>query len=164
MAQSKSELEEWYSKPDPWGYELTADDVKRKWRILGQLRGKKFKRALDIGAGEGFITKDLPADEIHAIEISDTAAERIPKNIIRVSEPGGLYDLIIATGVLYQQYDWQTMTAWILSHANGVVITSHIASWEINQLPKEKLVYETEFPYREYTQHLCVYNFNETTP
>lgn len=152
--QSKDELERWYSQADPWKYETTNDDAKRKQIILSKLSGK-YKRALDIGAGEGFITKDLPATTIEAIEISDLAASRFPENVKRVHGPKGTYDLIIATGVFYDQYNWKQMHQWILDHASGTIVTSNIKSWE-HPLPLTP-VSETEFLYREYVQHLCVY-------
>lgn len=155
--QTKRDLEQWYSQKDPWGYETTDDDHKRKAIILSYL--KKYKRALDLGAGEGFITRDILADEIFAYEISDLASDRLPKWIKRIEAPEGGYDLILATGVLYPQYDHRELTRIIENHATGTVLTCNIKEWEINDLPREKLVEEFEFPYREYTQHLCVYDF-----
>lgn len=156
--QSKIELERWYQKTDPWGYTTHADDRRRKEKILSHLH--TYDRALDIGAGEGFITKDLPAKFIHAIEISDEAAQRFPLNIKRVSEPQGMYDLIIATGVFYDQYDWRQMHQWIMDHASGTVLTSNIKTWE-HPLPAQP-VYEEDFKYRGYIQHLCLYDFSTT--
>lgn len=158
--QSKQDIENWYNESDPWQYETHPDDKKRKDIILSHLT-KRYKRALDIGAGEGFLTKDLPADEIHAIEISDQAASRLPSNIKRVHQPEGMYDLIIATGVFYDQYDWQQFHKWIEQHASGLVLTSNIASWE-HELPHNPILTQT-FPYREYNQHLCLYDFSTTS-
>lgn len=154
--QTKEELNNWYSIPDPWKYETNPDDLLRKKKILNQLTGQ-FKRALDIGAGEGFITKDLPAKTIEAIEVSDLAAKRLPSGILRVAEPTGEYDLILATGVFYDQYDWKQMHQWILDHAKGLVLTSNIKSWE-HPLPV-KPFYEEDYQYREYKQHLCLFDF-----
>ena len=102
--QTKEELEHWYAVPDPWLYKQTPDDEERKNLILDFLP-LKYQRALDIGCGEGFVTTDLPAIEIHGIEISDNAARRLPWNVKRVHSPEGLYDLVMTTGTLYQQYD-----------------------------------------------------------
>ena len=160
--QSKEELENWYETPDPWDYENTHDDFERKVRILGSLHGR-FKRALDIGAGEGFITRDLPADEVFAYEISDNASTRLPEGIKRVLEPEGKYDLIIACGVLYPQYDFDMMLDLIRKHASGIVLTCNIKNWEINDLDRSKIIHEEVFQYREYTEHLVVYNFETTS-
>lgn len=152
--QSKEDLERWWSTPDAWQYETTHDDYIRKEKILELMT--YYNRALDIGAGEGFITKDIPAKTIEAIEISDNAAKRLPEPIKRVSEPTGEYDLILATGVFYDQYNWQQMHEWILEHSNGTIITSNIKDWE-HPLPLTP-IHEEEFRYRQYTQHLCVYS------
>jgi trans-aconitate methyltransferase len=155
--QSKAELEDWYQDKDPWGYKTNPDDQKRKEKILAAIPKKKYKRALDIGAGEGFITKDLPAAEIHAIEVSDKAAKRLPRNVKRVKQPEGKYDLILATGVLYKQYDYETMLKWIKDHASGVVVTCNIKDWEIPlDLGESK---DTTFKYRDYEQMLRVFKW-----
>lgn len=155
--QSKDSLEEWYSLVDPWGYATNPDDLQRKQRILEAIPEKDYQRALDIGAGEGFITVDLPAKEIEAIELSDAAAERLPKGIKRVAKPHGDYDLIVCTGMLYAQYDHQQFLDWIREHGIDIVVTSNIKDWEINDLPEDKQIYQVVFPYREYEQILRVY-------
>lgn len=161
MAQSKEDLEDFYSTTDPWNYKTNSDDQARKQAILDALTPfAPFKRALDIGAGEGFITKDLPALEIEAIEISDTAAERLPSNVKRVKEPTGEYDLIICTGMLYEQYDYEQFIDWMKKHANGIILTCNIKDWEINPLSGDALVHQYEFPYRTYKQILKVYKWS----
>jgi trans-aconitate methyltransferase len=156
--QTKYQLEEWYKSPDPWGYQTNPEDDKRKRIILDVLNDYAvFDRALDIGCGEGVITKDLPAKEIHGLELSDNASLRLPKNVKRIAEPKGEYDLILLAGVLYEQYDYQLFHDWVSKHAVNIVLTCNIASWEINNLPKEKQVLEKEFDYREYKQKLRVF-------
>lgn len=163
---NKQELEKFYTKQDPWGFKTHPDDKMRRDKIIDALKEFKggFKRALDLGAGEGFITEKLPAEEIHAYEISDTACNRLPKNVKRVTKIEGKYDLIIATGVLYQQYDYKSLIDIILKHANGLVLTCHIKNLEVNTLPKDKMCYNEEFKYREYTQNLVGYSFQEREP
>lgn len=160
--QSKKQLNEWYAEPDPWGYEAHVDDKIRKSHILLSLPKKKYKRALDIGCGEGFITKDLPAKKIYGYDLANVATERLPENVIPVKkkEIEGEYDLIIATGVLYPQYNWQSITSLIQNHANGIVLTSNIKEWEINELDESKQILVKEFPYREFTQILRVYDYS----
>lgn len=157
--QDKLELENWYKYSDPWGYETNPDDLKRKAAILQAIPKGKYRRALDIGCGEGWITKDLPAAEIHGIELSDNAAARLPSNVKRVSEPQGEYDLIICTGMLYKHYDYKQFTDWIKRAAKCIVITCNIKDWETNDLPAAKQVMQSEFPYREFTQKLRVYKW-----
>lgn len=158
---TKQDLETFYETKDPWGFETHKDDKERKKKILKACGKKKFERAIDIGAGEGFITKDLPAKEIEGQDISEVAMSRLPKGVKAVTEPTGKYDLIVATGVFYQDYDYKQMQDWIKEHASGLVVTCNIVDWEINELPEDKLVSEETFKYREYTQHLCVYNFED---
>ena len=155
--QSKQELESWYSTEDPWGYKSNPHDSYRKVRILDALRGKKYNKALDIGCGEGWITQYLPAKVIHGLELSEKASERIPKPVIPVTEPKGKYDLIVLTGVLYKQYDYQAMTDMALKHIKkgGTILTCHIKDWEIPLPLKEDNL--LEFPYREYVEVLRRY-------
>ncbi len=86
--QSKQELEDWYSQPDRWGYFNNPEDTKRLEKILFMLGWGKshYKRAIDIGCGEGFVTTFLPADEIHGLDLSDNALARLPQNVIPVIE------------------------------------------------------------------------------
>ncbi len=155
--QEKSSLEDWYKEEDPWGYRKNPDDIRRKEIILSKLRGfGQFDRALDIGAGEGFITEGLLASTIHAIEWSDNASERLPEIVERVEKPEGEYDLVIATGVLYPQYDWKTIHKWIKESASDIILTCSIKEWEI-PLEGFKIVHEEEFEYGDYTQTLKLY-------
>lgn len=155
--QTKEELEQWYATPDPWAYQNNPDDIDRKKRILRALESPSYKRALDIGCGEGWITKDLPAKVIHGLELSEAGADRIPKPAVAVREPKGLYDLIVLTGVLYKQYDHTSMVRMVKKHAapGATILTCHIKSWE-QPLPL-RAEYIEEFPYREYTEVLRRY-------
>lgn len=160
--QTKDDLEEWYLIGDPWGYETSSDDIHRKKVILDALSHyAPFKRALDIGCGEGFITTDLPAKQIEGIEISDNAASRLPKNVKRVTNPSGEYDLIVCTGMLYDQYDHHSFLSWMKSHIKqgGFILTCNIKEWELNTLPSDNQIHEVEFPYRTYTQKLRLYKW-----
>lgn len=155
--QTKSELEHWYQRNDPWFYETTPDDQTRKDKILAAIPGT-YKTALDVGGGEGWITKDLPAKKKYIYEISDSACERLPDNVTRVSyEKLKPVELVIATGVFYKQYDWEEMHEIVKNNATKVIVTSNIKSWEIPLEIDWKQTYYEEFPYREYTQVLRVY-------
>ena len=155
--QSKEELELWYKTPDPWGYETHPDDKVRRRQILSLLF--RYDRALDIGAGEGFVTTKLPADEIHGIEISDAAAKRFPENVKRVHKPEGKYDLVMTTGTLYEQYDHAQIVEWINTCANKHVLICGIKEWLLPYKFGQVLIHK-EFPYREYTQSLTLYAFS----
>ncbi len=160
--QTKEELEQWYATPDPWLYEVTQDDSFRKNEILNILKGhpqphlRRFSRALDIGCGEGFITKDIPALEIHGIELSDLASSRLPKNIKRVNSPEGSYDLVMTTGTLYEQYNHEQIAQWIRQSASAYVLIAGIKDWLQPYTFGSKLV-SKEFPYRQYIQSVTLY-------
>jgi len=177
--QSKDSLERFYAKPDPWKYETTAADAFRKERILRAcnmfspiFKGvtpsssgyKNYRKALDIGAGEGWITKDLPADEIWGYELSDTAASRWPNGIRRIRGTDDVipdsFDLVTLCGVLYPQYDYLFMALMGSLAASGIVVTCHIQGkrWECYRYHESKKVYEETFPYRNYEERLAVYD------
>lgn len=156
--QSKDELEQHYATPDPWGYQTNKDDAIRKQKILSHVTSM-YHRVLDIGAGEGFILSGILAPVRHAYEMSDNATKRLPGGIFRVTEPYGKYDLILACGVLYKQYDYEKFHELISKHASKHVITCNISDWEVNNLPAHKIIAEERFPYREYTEHLVKYDF-----
>lgn len=153
--QTKEELEQWYKTPDPWEYETTTDDIFRKDFFLNMLP-IRYRRALDIGCGEGFITRDLPAEDIHGIEISDLAASRLPWNVKRVHEPEGLYDLVMTTGTLYVQYDHQQIIQWIQKAACRHILIAGIKDWLIPHTFGTVIVTK-EFQYRQYTQLVTLY-------
>lgn len=136
--QSKEDIEKAAEEPDHWRYQSIPDDAMRKAIILRFCGPIRYKRALDIGAYEGWITQDLPADEIEGYEISDNASARFPANVKRTLEPSGEYDLIIATGVMYGHYDWQKFLDIIEKHAVGNIVLCNIKEWIVPQV-KERL-------------------------
>lgn len=164
MTQSKEELDMFYSNADPWGYHDNVWDALRKDIIITTTRRYSTigGTTIDLGCGEGWITKDLPG-ALFGIEISDMAATRLHESITRIKEPSGFsrYNMVLACGVLYEQYDWRKFHSWIekLAASGGHVITCNILEWERNELPKEKMVEVRVFPYREYNQVLRVYKW-----
>jgi hypothetical protein len=163
--QTKQELEEWYEQDDPWEYTVTPDDIYRKRFYLTVLEGlgEYYDRALDVGAGEGFITGDLPAKQIHAIEMSDNAASRLPKNVERVFAPEGEYDLVLVTGLLYRQYDHEQIARLVLEAASKHVCIGGIQDWLL-PYPFGRLIETFRFPYREYTSVFNVYKYERYSP
>lgn len=153
--QSKEELEQWYKNADPWAYETTQDDLYRKDKLLNLLP-MRYNRALDIGCGEGFITRDLPAEDIHGIELSDLAASRLPFNVKRVHAPEGLYDLVITTGTLYEQYNHEQIAHWIRNSACRHVLVAGIRDW-LKPYSFGNKIESMEFVYRQYIQSVSLY-------
>lgn len=156
--QSKEELESWYVNPDPWSYETTEDDAYRKDQIL-KLLPMWYNRAIDIGCGEGFVTRDLPAKELHGIELSDLAASRLPWNVRRVHAPEGKYDLVVTTGTLYQQYNHEQIVQWIFQAACRHILVAGIKDWLIPYNFGTALSI-SEFKYRQYTQSVILYEIS----
>ena len=153
--QTKEELEHWYAVADPWLYKQTPEDEIRKNLILDFLP-LNYQRALDVGCGEGFVTTDLPAIEIHGIEISDNAARRLPWNVKRVHSPEGLYDLVMTTGTLYEQYDHAQIYNWIKQSACRHILVAgnneHLIDYDFG-----KIINQKEFTYRQYIQRVTLY-------
>lgn len=158
---SLKELEKFYEKTDPWGYRTNPDDQHRRLMIFlaTQMGKEQYDRLLDIGCGEGFITEAMPAKEKHGIELSDEASARLPEDIKRVEGPEGKYDLVLATGVMYEHYDYNQIVNWIWEAAGDIVVTCNIKEWEKDVLPKDKQIFEGGFPYREYEQKLRVFKW-----
>lgn len=154
--QSREELERFYNTPDPWKYQENQDDILRKQHILSACKGN-WKSALDVGAGEGWITKDLPAKKLYAYELSDNASKRLPESIQRVHEPTKA-ELVLASGVLYKQYNYEEIADIILKSATKRIVTCNIKGWEQDILPKEWEVSTFEFPYRKFIEVLRIYD------
>lgn len=130
MKTSVEDLDRFYEKRDPWGYQVNPADIERKRIILARLREiGEFDKALDIGCGEGWITKDLPANKIYGYEISQKACKRFPENILQW-EPDLSYDLVITTGTLYENYDWVHIVSTINRQASKYILTCNIAERE----------------------------------
>lgn len=154
--QTKEELETWYQNKDPWGYETNRDDQIRKENIINAIERfcPDLKSIVDIGAGEGFVTKDLPADIIYGSDFSELAESRFPENVKRWN--GEKTEAVISTGTLYQQYNHFKIATEIRETAQKYVIISGIKDWLVSY-NFGKIIYQEEFPYREYNQQLTIY-------
>ena len=171
--QSKEELESWYSEADPWEYEKNPQDTMRKARILSVIPQISYENVLDIGCGNGYLTRDLPGKQITGVEISEKAVEwarkTAPANI--TYRTGSLFDLpdldlppmdlVVITGVLYPQYLGQANRLAILLidqilKPGGILVMSHIYSWLKIRFPYFTVSREY-FAYRDYSQVLEVY-------
>jgi len=175
ILQSLNELEKWWVHPDPWKYEDNNDDLTRRTMLLSVLPRKRYKKALDIGCGNGFVTTRLPCDEILGIDISANAIEHAKKRSegqnIRYLQAsvfdlpelliGQTFDLVIISGLLYPQYIGKSeLLIYIiidnLLQSDGHLVSCHIEEWYNVRFPYIQLVREY-YPYREYNHILEVY-------
>ena len=173
MIQSKEELEQWYGRPDPWEYEVNPDDLTRRSMLLSELPKRRYLRALDIGCGEGFVTRHLPAEKIIGVDLSEQAIARANQHSSdrlsfqqgslfelagRFSEP---FDLIVIAGVLYPQYIGNSnrlvyMMIDSLLAQGGVLASVHIDEWYTARFPY-LLSRTVMYGYRDYTHRLEIY-------
>lgn len=163
---TKEELEQVYNNPDPWGYQTNPADAVRKETIIKILNEYgPFEKALDIACGEAWITKDIIANEIYGIEVSEQAKSRWPDRVKKNVYLGDTFDLVLVTGALYENYDWQWIVETIEIFASKYIVTSHIADREyrpaIERIPG-KQINMALFPYlrsdtEQFTQILRVF-------
>ena len=132
-------------KKDPWNYR-TSELEQRKYRdILSVLPAGPLQRVLEIGCAEGEFTQMLAprVSSLLALDSSPTALGRARKlnlpsvdfrevNIAR-EDPGGLFDLVIASEVLYYlgtveeiQAVAQRMLTWL--KPGGHLLLCHMRS------------------------------------
>jgi len=174
MIQSLDEIEKWHQEKDPWKYEQTKDDEIRKYILLSEIPNRQYNHVLDIGCGQGFITRDLPGNFILGVDISLEAVKKSNEyqNDKIVFRQGSIFelsqfilhkfDLIIVTGVLYPHYIGKSLTLIYLIidkllNTDGIVASVHINSWYNARFPY-LLVKEYYYDYREYIHKLEIYN------
>ena len=100
---------------DPWGFETSEYERRKYERTLEVLQGRRYRRALEVGASIGVFTQMLAplCDELLAVDVSERAIsiarERLvdrPHVRFELRElpeemPQGSFDLILASEVLY---------------------------------------------------------------
>ncbi|MFZ1721700.1 MAG: class I SAM-dependent methyltransferase [Microgenomates group bacterium] len=176
MIQSQEELESWYQKDDPWDYEDSFDDIKRRDILLAELPKRPYKNVLDIGCGHGFVTRELPGEKVIGLDMSERAVRHAnldAKNNPKLSYVAGdlykitelfqrkTFDLIIITGVLYPQYIGNSKN--LIYHLidtcldkSGILMCVHISDWYKSRFPYiqlEKYIYD----YRTYSHIMEIY-------
>lgn len=173
MVQPIQELNLFYEQADPWHYENTPDDKKRKEIILSEIPNRDYNNVLDIGCGHGFVTRDLPGRNVIGVDIShnaidqarayeDTRLRFIQSSIFEIHhKTKKKYDLIVITGVLYSQYigNSHNLIYLLINQLlldNGILVCCHIDEWYQARFPYLMLEYYL-FGYREYTQRLEIY-------
>lgn len=134
--KTKKEMEDLYENPDPWGFFSESEDDRRRLDRTLHVVGwgyRTYSRALDVGCGEGYITRQLPAAEVHGIDLSEKALSRLPGNVVPVQAPVGKYDLVISTNTMYAQYDYEAIYRTIMSAASRFIVIGGISEWLINK-------------------------------
>lgn len=173
--QSLKELEQWHRKKDPWGYASSDEDAKRKHLLLSEIPEGKYKRVLDIGCGQGFVTVDLPGERVVGVDISKNAikhAEKYTNNSKRFrfvvsdlfeleEKIVGKFDLIVITGVIYPQYTGKANSLVYtivdsLLEEGGVLVCVHIDEWYTARFPFLQ-INESYYKYREYIHKIETY-------
>ncbi len=100
---------------DPWGFETSDYEAQKRLRTLAAFGGCTYDRVLEIGCANGVLTAELAefCTQLVAVDVSQTALSLAKSrcagfdNIefvcaeIPGSWPGGLFDLIVFSEVLY---------------------------------------------------------------
>lgn len=176
MIQSTDEIEQWFQKDDPWEYEGNPEDEKRKDVLFSEIPQKKYVNVLDIGCGHGYVTRELPGDNIIGVDISQNAIDQAKKHnqgekkkiefrqgsIYHIDQMFNIkFDLIIITGVLYPQYigNSHSLVYLIIDKIlkkRGVLVSVHINEWYKSLFPfflNKIYLYD----YKNYSHRLEVY-------
>jgi SAM-dependent methyltransferase len=176
--QSPAELDDFWKKEDPWGYRVHPHDRIRVGELLAALPRRTYERVLDIGCGDGFLTFELPGNQVRGLDLSKEAirwaterakarpdAARFTFAAASIFDLGqldlGTFDLIVITGVLYPQYiagGFAAIEATIdgLLAPGGVLASVHIGDWYRVGFGLMRLS-QHRYAYREYEHVLEVY-------
>lgn len=160
--RTKEEMEDFYQKQDPWGYfEDTEHERRRLDRTLHVIGWgyRSYNRALDVGCGEGFISRQIPANEVHGMDISETALSRLPPNVTAVNQPIGKYDLVVSTNTMYAQYDYESIYRTIMSAASRFIVIGGISDWLINK-DWGRQIHFVVIPYRRENLKISIFEVN----
>jgi trans-aconitate methyltransferase len=174
MRQSIEELNSWYATDDPWGYNRHPDDAKRRTILLSAIPSFDYNKTLDIGCGNAFITRHLPGRNVTGMDISSAAIEQSKKvkdnrlNFVvgSIFDVNNLFitdkfDLIVITGVLYEQYIGNSIRLLYILIDNilnkgGVLATVHIDEWYSSRFPY-LMIDQQVYEYRDYLHKLEIY-------
>jgi predicted TPR repeat methyltransferase len=99
--------------PDPWKFESSAYERAKYDATIAALEGRRFAHGLEIGCSIGVLTERLAAhtDALLAIDVADRALDRakarglanvtFERREVPEEYPGGVFDLVVASEVLY---------------------------------------------------------------
>ncbi len=176
--QERQALEDFYREPDPWSYETTPDDAARRERLLALLPRRPFRRTLDIGCGNGFVSVELPGDTVTLCDLAEKALHWARDRVARRADAGrfrfvaasifdldprvhGTFDLVVVTGVLYRQYIGGgfaliDLVVDRLLEPGGVLVSCQIDEWYRHRFPYS-LIDACLYRYRGMTHRLEVF-------
>jgi len=100
---------------DPWCFETSPYERDKRGRTVAALKGRRWRRCLDVGCATGVLTGELlqVCDEIVGVDISRTALSIARKRLAGCTSidlarmniphewPMGQFDLIVISEVLY---------------------------------------------------------------
>jgi 2-polyprenyl-3-methyl-5-hydroxy-6-metoxy-1,4-benzoquinol methylase len=100
---------------DPWGFATSAYEQAKYDATVAALGTERSRRALEVGCAIGVLTARLAAvcDEILAVDVSETALKaararcaslthvQFQRMALPTEAPGGLFDLIVLSEVVY---------------------------------------------------------------
>lgn len=100
------------SRRDPWGFETSAYEHRKYDATLAATGERRFEHTLEVGCSIGVLSERLAAisQRLTALDVSsvalETARKRVPEATFLHTEvpagwPGGRYDLIVFSEVLY---------------------------------------------------------------
>ncbi len=172
-------IDEYEVNIDPWGYETNpSDSIRRQWFNAFSSKIPK-SRTLDIGAGVGFISKDIETEEYVGLDISPTSTAELnlyfQKNkkaethkalegsVLEMENMNlGVFDFVIATGVFYENYlgkNLNNLEAQInsISELGSYLLTVHISDWP-TLIPSSNFIEldRWQYPYRDFTHELIL--------
>ena len=109
-------FEKLYAKsPDPWNFATSEYEQRKYEQTLKVLQGRRFQRALEVGASIGIFSEMLApyCDELLAVDTSERAVElarerlsgqgnvHVEQRTLPEEMPEGPFDLIVASEILY---------------------------------------------------------------
>ncbi|SDG28485.1 Methyltransferase domain-containing protein [Fontibacillus panacisegetis] len=132
--------------------------------IIAESSFRSFDNVIDIGCGDGYITKKIRGNHILGIDISDAVIQKADENCTRnvefskhslfdlIDEKNSKYDLVLFSEVLYEPYIGGSCNLIYkiidnILNENGVVITCHVDDYYRMRFPyllKNQLYFDNE--------------------
>lgn len=135
--------------------------LERTLQILAPYK-QEYERGINIGFGVSLITPHLPAKVIHEYDIAggDVGFTGVlPTDgggVIHVTEPVGMYDLVVSMGTLYDHFDHEWIYRLIMSCAKNYILIGGVDEWLIEKdFGTEVISYA--FPAATHGQRLTLY-------